>query len=139
MVDQRANEVCHRTVANGRRLADQERVERSDRRADFIRRENQFNFIKMHYLTQMASDVRRFGSISMYSHQQKKRLHPDAPRTPCASGGPSAVNVNSRSGCSVFYWVVVGRPNAPDATKDSEGTRRREVLQTQKGSPDTTR
>ena len=67
MADQRAKEVRHRTVANRRRLADQERVERSDRRADLIRRENHFNFIKMHYLTHFASHLRRFGSISMYS------------------------------------------------------------------------
>jgi len=66
---------------------------------------------------------------------KKKRIHPDAPRAPCASGGPGAENVNSRSGCAVFYWVLVDRgpcrPDAPDATKDSEGTRRRKVLRTQ--------
>ena len=62
MADQRAKEVCrNRTVANRCRRADQERVERSDRRADLIRRENHFNFIKMHYLTHFASHVRRFG------------------------------------------------------------------------------
>ena len=49
MADQRAKEVRHKTVANRRRLADQERVERSDRRGDLIRRENHFNFIKMQY------------------------------------------------------------------------------------------
>jgi len=32
-----------------------------------IRRENHFNFIKMHYLSHFSSHVRRFGSISMYS------------------------------------------------------------------------
>jgi len=67
MAHQRAKEVRHRTVANRRRLADHERVEWSDRRADLIRRDNHFNFIKMHYLTHFASHVRRFGSISMYS------------------------------------------------------------------------
>jgi len=36
MADQCAKEVRHRTVANRRRLADHERVERSDRRADLI-------------------------------------------------------------------------------------------------------
>jgi len=60
MADQRAKEVRHRTVANRRRLADQERVERSDWWADLIQGENHFNFIKMHYLTHFASDVRRF-------------------------------------------------------------------------------
>jgi len=67
IADERAKEVRHRTVANRRRLADQERVERSDRQADLIRRENHFNFIKMHYLTHFASHVRRLGSILMYS------------------------------------------------------------------------
>jgi len=67
MADQRGKEVCHRTISNRRRLADQERVARSDRQADLIRRENHFNFIKMHYLTHFASHVRRFGCISMYS------------------------------------------------------------------------
>jgi len=67
IADQRGKEVRHRTLTNRLRLADQERVERSDRRADLIRRENLFNFIKMHYLTHFASHVRRFGSISMYS------------------------------------------------------------------------
>jgi len=65
--DQQAKEVGHRTVINRRRLADQERVERSDRRADLIWPENHFNFIKMHYLTHFASRVRHFGYISMYS------------------------------------------------------------------------
>jgi len=72
---QRAKEVSHRTVANRSRLADQERVERSDRRADLIRRKNHFNFIKMHYLTHFASDIRRFGSISMYSTEIGELAH----------------------------------------------------------------
>jgi len=77
MADQRAKEVHHRTVANHRRLADQERVERSDRRADLIRRENHFNFIKMHYLSLFASYVRRFGSIWMYSTEIGELAHKD--------------------------------------------------------------
>jgi len=77
MPDQRAKEVHHRTVANRRRQADQERVERSDRRADWIRRENHFNFIKMHYMTHFASHVRRFGSISMYSTEIGELAHKD--------------------------------------------------------------
>jgi len=32
-----------------------------------IRRENHFNFIKMHYLSHFASHIRRFASISIYS------------------------------------------------------------------------
>jgi len=77
MADQRAKEVRHRTVANRCWLADQERVERSDRRADFIRRENNFNFIKMHYLTHFASHVRRFGSLSRYSTEIGELAHKD--------------------------------------------------------------
>jgi len=77
MADQRAKEVQQRTVANRRRLADEESVERSDRRADLIRRENQFNFIKMHYPTDFASNVRRFGSISMYSTEISEIAHKD--------------------------------------------------------------
>jgi len=57
MADQRAKEDGDRTVANRHRLADQERVERSDRRADFIRRENHFNLFKMHYLNHFASPL----------------------------------------------------------------------------------
>jgi len=67
MQDQSANEGHHRTVSYGRRQADQERVERSDRGADLIRREKHFHFIKMHYLTDFASNIWRFGSRSMYS------------------------------------------------------------------------
>jgi len=77
MANQRAKEVHHRTVANHRRRADQERGKRSDRRADLIRRENHFNFIKMYYLTHFASHVRRFGSISMYSTEIGELAHKD--------------------------------------------------------------
>jgi len=77
MADQRAKEVRHRTVAHRRRLADQDRVERSDRRADLIRRENHFNSMKMHYLTHFASHVRSFGSISMYSTEIGELAHKD--------------------------------------------------------------
>jgi len=77
MADQRAKEVDHRTLANRRQQADQERVERSDRRADLIQRENHFNFIKMHSLTNFASHVRSFGSISMYSTEIGKLAHKD--------------------------------------------------------------
>ena len=40
-----------------------------------IRRENHFNFIKMHYLTHFASHVRRFGSISWYSTEIGELAH----------------------------------------------------------------
>jgi len=77
MADQRAKEVHHRTIANHRRQANQERVERSDRWADLIPRENHFNFIKMHYLSQFASHVQRFGSIAMYSTEIGELAHND--------------------------------------------------------------
>ena len=77
MVDQCAKEVHHRTVANRPRQADQERVERSNWRANLIRRENHVNFIKMHYLTHFASHVQRFGSISMYSTEIGELAHKD--------------------------------------------------------------
>ena len=66
---------------------------------------------------------------------KKKRLHPDTLSAPYASGGPGAYNVNSPPGCAVYWGVLVNRglchPEAPDATKDSEGTGHRKVLQTQ--------
>jgi len=42
-----------------------------------IRRENHFNFIKIHYLTHFASHVRRFGSRSMYSTEIGELAHKD--------------------------------------------------------------
>jgi len=77
MADERAKEVHHRTLPNRCQQGDQEMVERSDRRADLIRCENHFNFIKMHYLTHVASHVRRFGSISMYSSEIGELAHKD--------------------------------------------------------------
>jgi len=52
-------------------------VESSDQREDLIRRENQFNFIKMHYLTHFASHVRSFGSISIYSTKIGEQAYKD--------------------------------------------------------------
>jgi len=46
---------------------DQERFERLNLRADLICRKNDFNIMKMNYLTHFASHVQCFGSISMYS------------------------------------------------------------------------
>jgi len=77
MADQHAKEVYHTTVAKRCWLADQERVERSDWRADLIRRENHFNFIKMHYLTHFPSHVQPFGFISMYSTEIGELAHKD--------------------------------------------------------------
>jgi len=91
MADHRDKEVRYRKVANCRRLADQESVERSDQRADLIRRENYFNFSKMQYLTDFASHVRCFashvrcfashvrcfGSISMDSTEIGELAHQD--------------------------------------------------------------
>ena len=78
------------------------------------------------------------GLLTKVIISKKKRLHPDTPCAPCASGGPGAWNVNSLPRCAVFYWVLgdrgACRPDTPDATKDSEGTGRGKVLRTQKGS-----
>jgi len=48
MANQRANDACHNTATKRRRQVDQERLERAHQRADLIRCENHFNFIKMH-------------------------------------------------------------------------------------------
>jgi len=77
MADQCAKEVHHRTVAHRHRLANQERVERSDRRADFIWHENHFTFIHMHYWTDFGSHIPRFGSISIYSTEIGELAHKD--------------------------------------------------------------
>jgi len=77
MADQRDKEVQHKTVANRRRQADQDRVERCDQQADLIWCENNFNFLKMLYLTHFASHVRRFGSISIYSTEIAELAHND--------------------------------------------------------------
>jgi len=42
---------------------------------DLIRHENHFNFIKMHYLSHLASHVRHFGSISIYSTEIDELAH----------------------------------------------------------------
>ena len=48
-----------------------------NQQAGLIRRENNFNLIKMHYLSQFSSYVRRFGSISMYSTEIGDLAHKD--------------------------------------------------------------
>jgi len=75
IANQRANEVRHNTAAKRRRPVDQERLERANQRADQIRREQHFNFIKMHYLSHFAFHVRHFGSISMYSTEIGELAH----------------------------------------------------------------
>jgi len=59
------------------RQADQERLQRLDQRADLICWENHFTFIKMHYLSDLSSYVRPFGSISMYSTAIGELAHKD--------------------------------------------------------------
>jgi len=56
---------------------DIERLQRVHQRADLIRQENHFNFIKMHYLSHFSSHVRRFRSISMYSTEIGELAHKD--------------------------------------------------------------
>jgi len=77
IADQPTKNVHHRTIANHSRQADQERVERSDWRADLIRRENHFNLMKMHYLTQFASHVQHFRYILMYSTEISELAYKD--------------------------------------------------------------
>jgi len=63
IANERAHEIRRTSAAKRRRQADQERLQRVNQPADLIRRENNFNFIKMHYLSHFSSHVRRFGSI----------------------------------------------------------------------------
>jgi len=67
MANQCTNEARHNTAAKRHQLVDQERLERANHQADLILGKNHFNFIKMHYLSHLASNVRRFRSILMYS------------------------------------------------------------------------
>ena len=46
---------------------DEARIERANWWAELIQREYHFNFIKMHYLNHFVHQVRRFGSVPMYS------------------------------------------------------------------------
>ena len=73
--NQPANKARHNTAAKRRRLVDQERLERANEQAHLIWRENDFNFIKMHYLSHFASCVGHFGSISMYSTEIGELAH----------------------------------------------------------------
>jgi len=77
IINERTHEIRHTSAAKWRRQAYQERLHRVNQRADLIRRKNHFNFIKMHYLSHFSSDVRRFGSISMYSTEIGKLAHKD--------------------------------------------------------------
>jgi len=65
--NQYANKALDDTAAKGRPQGDQERLESANQWADLILCEDYFNFIKMHYLSPLASHVWRFGAISMYS------------------------------------------------------------------------
>ena len=67
IANQRTNEAHHDTAAKRRWQVDQERLERANQWVDLISCENHFTFIKMHDLSHFASNVRCFGSISMYS------------------------------------------------------------------------
>ena len=75
MANQIAQEAHRISAAQRRWQADQNRLERVNRRADLIQRQNHFNFIKMHYLSHFASQVRRFGSISTYSTEMGELAH----------------------------------------------------------------
>jgi len=75
MANQHCNEARHKTTAKRHPQVDQERLEGANQGADLTRRENQFNFIKMNYMSHFASHVRYFGSISMYSTEIGKLVH----------------------------------------------------------------
>jgi len=75
MANQRANEAHHNTAAKRCRQVDQERLERANQWVDLIQGENDFKFIKMHYMSHFASHVRHFGSIWMYSTKIGELAH----------------------------------------------------------------
>ena len=77
IANDRAHEIRRISAAKRRRQADQERLQRVNQRADLIRQQNHFNFIKMHYLSHFSSHVLRFGSISMYSTEIGELAHKD--------------------------------------------------------------
>jgi len=72
-----APEIRRASVAKPCRQADREILQRVNQRADLIRRENHFNFIKTNYHSHFSSHVRRFGSISMYSTEIGELAHED--------------------------------------------------------------
>jgi len=75
MANHIAPEALHISSAQHCWLADHNRLQRVYRRADLIPGENHFNFIKIHYLSHFVSNVRRFGSILMYSTAMGKLAH----------------------------------------------------------------
>ena len=75
MANQITQEAHHISAAQRRRQADQNRLQRANRRADLIQRENHFNFIKMPHLSHFVSHVQYFGSILMYSTEMGKVAH----------------------------------------------------------------
>ena len=72
MANQIAQDAHHIFAAQRRRQADQNRLQRVTLQADLIQRENHFNVIKMHYLSDFVSHVGRFGSILIYSTEMGK-------------------------------------------------------------------
>jgi len=77
IANERAQEIRRTSPAKRRRQADQERLHRVNQRADLIRWEIHFKFIKMHDLSHFSSNVRRFGSLSMYSTEIGELAHED--------------------------------------------------------------
>ena len=61
-----AQEAHHISAAQRRQQADQNRLQRVNRRVDLIQREKHFNFIKVHSLSHFASHVRLLGPIWLY-------------------------------------------------------------------------
>ena len=99
MGNQIAQEAHHISAAQRRRQADQNRLERVNRRADLIQRENHFTFIKMHYLSHFASHMRRCGSILMYSTEMGELAHKEQ-----IKGGYRRSNKNNATGQILSYY-----------------------------------
>jgi len=74
-VNQHAKEVRHNTASKRRQQPDQDRLQRFNQWADWIRLEKHFNFIKMHYLCHFSSHVRHFESIPMYATEIGELAH----------------------------------------------------------------
>ena len=62
-------------AAKRRRLLDENRTERTDRREEILRNKSHFNFIKLHLLVHYCSHVRKFGNIPMYSTDVGELAH----------------------------------------------------------------
>jgi hypothetical protein len=63
------------SAARRRQLLDANRAHRAGERADLLRSQSHFNFIKLHLLVHFCSHVRKFGNIPMYSTDVGELAH----------------------------------------------------------------